>query len=195
MEPVPGTSQELPVTGAERPVEVPPEEVIAKPTAQEKEDEPNEENINEYFKNYMLTSKGKDPEEKIQKACKEINYRNLVVLIVVGDYVVNQAMNIKEVARKWGLLFSAVLRAMSCKREHSIGGRQYAKRKRMAEKQEEPTKKSQHLKGKRTTKPARTESPQPTEQSQDSLDSRELPDVPWTQTGESKEEARRFMEC
>ena len=71
---------------------------------------------------------------------------------------------------------------MSHKREHSVDGRQYAKRKRTAEKQEEPTKKSQHLKGKQTTKPARTESLQPTEWSQDSSNSRELPDVHWTQT-------------
>ena len=56
----------------------------------------------------MLTGKGKGPEEKIQEACKEINYQNLVVLIGVGDYVVNQAKNIKEAAKKWGLLFSAV---------------------------------------------------------------------------------------
>ena len=68
------------------------------------------------------------------------------------------------------------------KKEHSVGGRQYAKRKRMAEKQEGPTKKSQHLKEKRTTEPARAKSPQLTEQSQDSSDSRELPDVPWTRT-------------
>ena len=107
-EPVPGTSQEPSATGAERLAEVPPEEAIAKPTAQEKEDEPNEENANEYFKKYMLTGKGKDLEEKIQKACKETNYQNLVVLIAVGDYVVNQAKNIKEVTRKWGLSFSAV---------------------------------------------------------------------------------------
>ena len=71
---------------------------------------------------------------------------------------------------------------MSRKREHSVGGRQYAKRKRMAEKQEGPTKNSQHLKEKWTTEPARTKSPQPTEQSQDFSDSRELPDVPWTWT-------------
>ena len=64
----------------------------------------------------------------------------------------------KEVARKWSLSFSAVQQAMSHKREHSVGGRQYAKRKRMAEKQEGPTKKSQHSKEKRTTEPARTES-------------------------------------
>ena len=144
---------------------MPPEEVIAELTTEEKEDEPDEENVNEYFKKYMLTGKGKDPEEKIQEACKEINYRNLIILITVGDYVVNKAKNIKEITRKWGLSFSTVQCAMSCKKEYSIGGRQYAKRKRMAEKQEGPTKKSQHLKEKQTTEPARAESPQPTEQS------------------------------
>ena len=120
-----------------------PEEVIAEPTAEEKEDEPNEENVNEYFKKYVLTGKGKGPEEKIQEAWKEINYQNLVILITVGDYIVNKAKNIKEVTKKWGLSFSAVQHAMSHKREHSVGGRQYAKRKRVAEKQEESTKKSQ----------------------------------------------------
>ena len=61
----------------------------------------------------MLTGKGKNPEEKVQEACKEINYRNLIVLIAVGDYVVNQARNIKEAAKKWGLSFSSIQRAMS----------------------------------------------------------------------------------
>ena len=95
---------------------MPPEEVIAELTAEVKEDEPDEENVNEYFKKYMLTGKGKDPEEKIQEACKEINYRNLIVLIAVGDYVVNKAKNIKEVTRKWDLSFSAVQHTMSCKK-------------------------------------------------------------------------------
>ena len=63
----------------------------------------------------MLSGKGKNPEEKIQEACKEINYRNVVVLIAVGDYVVNQARNIKEVTKKWGLSFRAIQRAMSRK--------------------------------------------------------------------------------
>ena len=91
MEPVPGTSQGLPAVEAERPAEVSPEEVIVKPTEEEQEDEPDEENMNEYFKKYMLTGKGKDPEEKIQEACKEINYQNLIILIAVRDYVVNKA--------------------------------------------------------------------------------------------------------
>ena len=84
-------------------------------TTEEGDDEPNESNVDEYFQKYMLSGKGKNPEEKIHEACKEINYRNLVVLIAVGDYVVNQAKNIKEVAKKWGLLFSAIQRAMSRK--------------------------------------------------------------------------------
>ena len=48
-EPIPGTSQEPPAAEAGRPVEVPSGEVVAELTAEEKEDEPNEENVNEYF--------------------------------------------------------------------------------------------------------------------------------------------------
>ena len=63
----------------------------------------------------MLSGKGKNPKEKIQEACKEINYRNLVVLIAVGDYVINQARNIKEDTKKWGLSFCTIQKAMSRK--------------------------------------------------------------------------------
>ena len=130
----------------------------------------------------MLSGKGKNPEEKIQEACKEINYRNLVVLIAVGDYVINQARNIKEVAKKWGLSFSAIQRAMSRKREHSVGGRQYAKKKRVVEKQGGPVKRSKWTEKKSTTKTAEATSSPPVEPDQDSLDSTELPDVPWAHT-------------
>ena len=140
-EPVPRTSRELPAAEAEKPAEEPTEEVMEELTAEEKEGEPEEENINEYFKKYVLTGKGKGSEEKIQEACKEINYQNLVILIAVGDYIINKAKNIKEVAKKWGPSFSAVQRAIPRKREHSIGGRQYAKRKKAAKKQEGPAKK------------------------------------------------------
>ena len=178
-EPVPGTSVELPAAEAEKPAEEPTEEVMIELTVREKEDEPEEENINEYFKKYILTGKSKGPEEKIQEACKEINYRNLVILSAVGDYIVNKAKNIKEVAKKWGLSFSAVQCAMSRKREHSVGGRQHARRKRAVEKQEGPAKKSQQMEEKCTTEPPEVRSPQPVEPSQDSLDSTELLDVPW----------------
>ena len=181
-EPMPGTSVEQPAAEAEKPVEEPTKEVMMEPTVEEKDDEPREENVNEYFRKYILTRKGNGPKEKIQEACKEINYRNLVILIAVGDYVINQAKNIKEVAKKWGLLFSAVQWAMSRKQEHSVGGRQYTKKKKAAEKQEGPAKKSKWIEEKRTTEPAEVRSPQPAEPSQDSLDSTELPDVPWVHT-------------
>ena len=104
------------------------------------------------------------------------------MLIAVGDYVVNQARNIKEVTKKWGLSFSAVQRVMSRKQEHSISGRQYAKRKKAAEKQEGPSKKSKWIGEKCTTEPAEVKSPQPAEPSQDSSDNTELPDVPCIHT-------------
>ena len=100
----------------------------------------------------------------------------MIVLIVVGDYVVNQARNIKEVAKKWGLSFSSIQRVMSRKREHSVGGRQYAKRKRVEEKQKGPAKKRKQMETKQTTEMVEAEN------SQDSSDSTELPDVPWTHT-------------
>ena len=93
----------------------PTEEAIVEWTTEEGDDEPNESTVDEYFQKYMLSGKGKNPEEKIQEACKEINYRNLVVLIAVGDYIVNQARNIKEVTKKWGLSFGTIQRAVSRK--------------------------------------------------------------------------------
>ena len=112
---VPGTSTDRPTAGAEKPMEEPTGEAIVEWTTEEGDGEPDESTVDEYFQKYMLSGKGKNPKEKIQEACKEINYRNLVVLIAVGDYVVNQARNIKEVTKKWGLSFSAIQRAMSRK--------------------------------------------------------------------------------
>ena len=130
----------------------------------------------------MLSGKGKNPEEKIQEACKEINYRNLVVLIAVGDYVMNQARNIEEVAKKWGLSFSAIQRAMFRKQEHSVGGRQYAKKKKVEEKHGDPVKRSKRTEKKSTTESAEAISLPPVEPDQVSSDSTELPDVPWVCT-------------
>ena len=176
IEPVPGTSTEQLAAGSEKSPEQPTGEAMEEQTVEREDDELSGGSKDEYFQRYMLTGKGKNPEEKIQEACKEINYRNLIVLIAVGDYVVNQARNIKEVAKKWGLSFSAIQRAMSRKREHSIGRRQYAKRKKVEEKQKGPAKKSKQMETKQTTETVEAENPQ------DSSDSTELPDVPWART-------------
>ena len=154
---MPGTSAEQPAAEAERSVEKLMEEVMEEPTMEEKNDEPEEESINEYFRKYILTGKGNSPEDKIQEACKEINYRNLVILIAVRDYVINQAKNIKEVAKKWELSFSTIQWVMSRKREHSVNGRQYTKRKKVAEKQGGPAKKSKWIEEKCTTNQLKSE--------------------------------------
>ena len=165
---------EQPAARAEKSMEEPVGEAIVERTTEEGDDKPNESSVDEYFRKYMLSGKGKNPEEKIQEACKEINYRNLVVLIAVGNYVVNQARNIKEVAKKWGLSFSPIQRAMSRKREHSIGGRQYAKKRKVIEKQGDPIKRSKWTEKKSTTKSAEARSPSPVEPNQDSSDSTEI---------------------
>ena len=176
IEPMPGTSTEPPAAGSEKPTEQVTGEVMEGRIAEREDDKPSKGSKDEYFQRYVLTGKGKDPEEKVQQACKEINFRNLLVLIAVGDYTVNQARNIKEMAKKWGLSFSSIQRAMSRKREHTIGRRQYAKRKRDEEKQKVPVKKSQQMGTKQASETVEAEN------SQDSLDSTELPDVPWTRT-------------
>ena len=113
IEPMPGTSTELPTAGSEKPTEQVTGEVMEGQIAEREDDEPSKGSKDKYFQRYGLTGKGKDPEEKVQQACKEINFRNLLMLIAVGDYIVNQARNIKETAKKWGLSFSSIQRAMS----------------------------------------------------------------------------------
>ena len=78
--------------------------------------------------------------------------------------------------------FSAIQWAMSRKWEYSVSGRQYAKRKKVAEKQEGPAKKSRWIEEKCTTELAEVRSPQPVVPNQDSSDSTELPDIPWVHT-------------
>ena len=142
IEPAPGTSTEQPAAGSEKSTKQMTGGVMEEQIVEREDDELSEGSKDEYFQRYMLMGKGKNPEEKVQQACKEINFQNLIVLIVVGDYIVNQARNTKEAAKKWGLSFSFIQRAMSRKREHSISGRQYGKRKRDEEKQKGPAKKS-----------------------------------------------------
>ena len=76
------------------------------------------------------------------------------------------------------------------KKEHSKGGRQYAKRKKSGDEKEEPVRKSGHLEGKGFTTSIKTTEAEkePTEEVE--LDKElteigsgeELPDVPWTKS-------------
>ena len=71
---------------------------------------------------------------------------------------------------------------MSRKREHSVGGRQYAKKKKVKEKQGDSVKRSKQTAKESTTEMPEARSTSPVEPNQDSSNSTELPDVPWVHT-------------
>ena len=90
-----------------------------------------------------MTGKGDKPELKVNKAVKEPNYHNILVVKAVGDKTINNIGSIHTVAEKWGLLYSIVQRAISGVKEHRQGGRQYDKiaghlQRRSRHKQDEP---------------------------------------------------------
>ena len=84
VEPLSSTTQEWTATPEGPRVTQDPTKVVEEETVEKEEDEPEVEVTDEYFRKYILTGKGKDPKAKINKACKEINYPNLVVLIAIG---------------------------------------------------------------------------------------------------------------
>ena len=74
-----------------------------------------------------MSGKGDTPEQKVNEAVKELNYHNMLVVIVVGDKTINNIGSIHTVAEKWGLSYSIIQRAISGIKEHRQGGRQYDK--------------------------------------------------------------------
>ena len=72
VEPVPGTLVKQPPAEAKEPVEELTEEVMVEPTPEKKDDEPKGESTNEYFKKYILTGKGKSPEDKYRRPVKRL---------------------------------------------------------------------------------------------------------------------------
>ena len=189
MEPVPSMSHERLVMPADMGTAQAPSEVTGEEGDKKEDDDAETKVMDEYFRKYVLSGKRKDPEEKISEACKEVNYCNLLVLIAVGDYIVNKAKNIQTVAKKWGLSFSTIQWAMSWKKEHSVGERQYDKRKRSAkiEEEEQPVQKSKCLKGKSSTNQPKETEPEkdpakemePEKGLSEVSSGEDLPDVPW----------------
>ena len=108
----------------------------------------------------------------------------------MGDCIVNKPQNIKELAKKWGLSFSLIQRAMSGKKKHSVGGRQYTKRKRLDEEKEGTPRKSNHLKGKAPSttvmapedKRKSIQEVDPDKEPVEMSSGEEMQDVPWSKT-------------
>ena len=142
-----------------------------------------------------MSGKGDIPEQKVNKAVKELNYHNMLVVIAVRDKTINNIGSIRAVAEKWGLSYSIVQRAISGIKEHRQGTRQYDKiaghlQRRSRCKQDElwaqdeldqetlPLKKSKAGKGKSSRKTS-GKKVQEKKAEKDSSSSDELPDVPF----------------
>ena len=82
-------------------------EVSGKTTEPEKEPSPEAERTNSY-QCYVMSGKEDTPEQKMNKAVKEINYHNMLVVIAVGDKTINNIGSIHTVAEKWGLSYSII---------------------------------------------------------------------------------------
>ena len=81
----------------------------------------------EQYNKYELTGSRETPKQKVNEGIKDINYHNMVVVIAVGDKVINNIGGILAVAEKWGLSFRVVQRALLGIKEHRQGGCQYDK--------------------------------------------------------------------
>ena len=146
------------------------------------------------YQHYVMSGKGDTPEQKVNKAVKELNYHNMLLVIAVGDKTINNIGSIRMVAEKWGLSYSIIQRAISGIKEHHQGGRQYDKitrhlQRRSRCKQDEPQaqdeldqeaqpiKKSKTDKGKSSRKTSGKKI-QEKKTEKDSSSSDELPDEP-----------------
>ena len=82
-----------------------------------KEPSPETEKTDSY-QHYIMTGKGDTLEQKVNKAVKDLNYHNILVVIAVRDKTINNVESIHAVAEKWGLSYSIVQRAISGVKEH-----------------------------------------------------------------------------
>ena len=63
-------------------------EASGKTIESEKEPSPEAKRIDSY-QHYIMTGKGDTPEQKVNEAVKELNYHNILVVMVVGDKTIN----------------------------------------------------------------------------------------------------------
>ena len=168
-------------------------EASGKTIEPEKEPSPEVKRTNSY-QCYIMSGKGDMPEQKVNKAVKELNYHNMLVVRAVGDKTINNIGSIRMVAEKWGLSYSIIQRAILGIKEHCQGERKYDKiaghpQRRSRHKQDEsqaqdesdqeapPIKKSKTGKGKSSKKASRKKVPEKKIE-RESSSSDKLPKVP-----------------
>ena len=78
----------------------------------------------QYRKEYDLKVYGESPEGKLQSAINSVGEQSALLLMVVGDCVINKKSQ-AEIAENYGIPRSQVQWAMSRKKDHKKGGKQY----------------------------------------------------------------------
>ena len=118
---------------------------------------------------------GESMERKLQSAINSFGEQSALLLMAVRDCVVNKKSQ-AEIARKYGIPRSRVQQAMSGKKEHKKGGKQYwQERKRKTS--EEDSVESRKLRRNEKELEKVDDRPTPVAESHNSEDSDELPDI------------------
>ena len=86
---------------------------MTRKTSEPTEEQGPEAEKTDPYNRYVLSGKGDMPEQKVNEAVKDLNYHNILVMIVVRDKTINNVGSIHTVAEKWGLSYSIVQRAIS----------------------------------------------------------------------------------
>ena len=81
---------------------------------------------------------GENAEKKLQSIINSIGDQSILFLMAVGDCIVNNKSQ-AEVATKYNIPRSRIQRAMSGKKEHRKGGKQYQQERKRKTSEEDPT--------------------------------------------------------
>ena len=119
---------------------------------------------------------GENAEKKLQSIVNSIGEQSALLLMAVGDCIVNKKSQ-TEIATKYNIPRSRIQWAMSGKKEHKKGGKQYQQERKRKTSEEDSTR---SLKSRRNEKELERidDKPTPDIEGQNSKDdSDELPDV------------------
>ena len=124
---------------------------------------------------------GESPEKKLQSAINSVGEQSALLLMAVGDCVINKKSQ-AEIARKYGIPRCRVQQAMSGKKEHKKGGKQYwqERKRKMSEEDSVGSQKSRSNEGEKEEKELKKVDDRPApvaESNNNENDSDELPDV------------------
>ena len=124
---------------------------------------------------------GESAEKKLQSAINSVGEQSALLLMAVRDCVINKKSQ-AEIAKMYGIPRSRVQWAMSGRKEHKKGGKQYQQeRKRKASEEgsvgSQKLRRSEGEKEEKELKKADTRSAPVTESNNDETDSDELPDI------------------